>query len=409
MCLPVCPTYNLTYQEQSSPRGRIRLMKSFHEDSLNLTDGFVNEMYFCLDCQACQTACPAGVHYGALVEDTRRIIAEQKKDPLNLRIIKALVLRGVLTSKFRTKIVARLLRLYRRTGLRDAVEKSSILSLVSKELNERHSMLPDPNDTNFDETMPEVSSPEGAKRGRVAFLTGCVMNVAFADVHRDAIEVLRANGFEIHIPKLQECCGSLHGHHGDIDTAKVLAKKVIDVFEKINMDFLVVNSAGCCAFIKEYETVLADDAQYAEKARMLSQKTREITEFLVEVGFKQPHTPFRKRITYHDACHLVHTQKISQQPRQILRSIPGVELIELPESTWCCGSAGLYNVLQFEDSMKLLERKMVNIKTTNADIVTTANPGCHLQIQYGLKKFGLEMEILHPVSVLRMAYGNDIY
>lgn len=420
MCLPVCPTYNLTYQEQSSPRGRIRLMKSFHEGSLDLTNELVNEMYFCLDCQACQTACPAGVQYGALVEDTRRIIDEQKKDPLSLRIIKSLVLRGVLASKFRTKIVAHLLRMYRRTGLREAVERSNILSLVSEELNERHSMLPDPNENSFDETVPEVIYPMGTKRGRVAFLTGCIMNVTFSDVHRDAIEVLRANGFEIHIPKLQECCGSLHGHHGDIETGKVLAKKIIDVFEKIPMDFLVVNSAGCSAFIKEYATLFSDDEQYAEKARNLSQKTKEITEFLVEVGFRVPEpcegsacppSSWREpsqglRVTYHDACHLVHTQKISQQPRQIIQSIPGVEFVELPESNWCCGSAGLYNVLQFDDSMKLLERKMNNVRTTNADIVTTANPGCHLQLQYGIKKFGSDMEVLHPVSLLKRAYGN---
>ena len=229
MCLPVCPTYVLTEQEQSSPRGRIRLMRALHEGTLELSDAFVDEMYFCLDCQACQTACPAGVQYGTLVEDARRTIAEQRKEPLALRFIKMILLRGILASKQRTKFAAKVLKFYRMTGLQQAVDDSQILSVFSEKLQAKHAMLPTIAHQVFDDTVGEIIPPKVTKRGRVALLTGCIMNVAFPDVHQDAVEVLLANGFEVVIPKMQECCGSLHGHHGEIDAAKKLARKNLDV------------------------------------------------------------------------------------------------------------------------------------------------------------------------------------
>ena len=422
MCLPVCPTYALTNQEQSSPRGRIRLIRSVHEGKLDLSKEFVDEMYFCLDCQACQTACPAGVQYGVLVEDARRLIAERKRDPISLRIVKSIFLRGILASKFRTKLAAKVLRWYQQSGLQEAVDRSSILSIFSERLHDKHAMLPKVGKKFFDDEVAEVISPSEKPRGRVVFLTGCIMNVVFPEVHRDSVDVLVQNGFEVVIPRLQVCCGSLHGHNGDIVTAKRLARENIDVvvhnefFAKgglgyaSGVDALIVDSAGCGAFLKEYGKILADDPVYASKAEAVSKKTKDITEFLVEVGFKKPEPckgskPLQGlRVTYHEACHLVHTQKISQQPRQIIQSIPGIEFVELPEATWCCGSAGIYNVVRFDDSMKLLERKMNNLASTKADIVLTANPGCHLQLQYGIRKFGLRMEVMHPVSLLNRTY-----
>ncbi|MBI1804382.1 MAG: (Fe-S)-binding protein [Ignavibacteriae bacterium] len=405
MCLPVCPTYNLTFQEQSSPRGRIRLIRSVQDGTMGLTDEFVEEMNFCLDCQACQTACPAGVQYGVLVEDARRQIAEAKKEPLHLRFLKYFFLRVILGSKRRTKLFGRFLKLYEASGLRDAIEQSNILTLFSEKLHAKHLLLPRASGEFFDDEIAEVLAPTGPKRGTVAFLSGCIMNVSFADVHRDAVEVLRTNGFEVVIPKLQVCCGSLHGHNGDVVMAKKLAQKNLDVFGTFEFDALVIDSAGCSAFLKEYGMLFADDPKYASRAVELSNKTKDITEFLVDVGMRAPTKPLKVRVTYHDACHLVHTQKISEQPRQIIRSIPGIEFVELPESTWCCGSAGMYNVTRFDDSMKFLERKMNNLASTNAEIVVTANPGCHLQLQYGIRKFGLNMEVVHPVTLLRRAYG----
>lgn len=448
MCLPVCPTYELTHQEQSSPRGRIRLIRSLHDGTLDLSPAFVDEMHFCLDCQACQTACPAGVQYGTLVEDARRIIAERGMEPLALRFMKWFLLRQILASKARTKLAARLLRFYRQSGLQQAIDDSQVLSIFSEKLQAKHALLPPVDDRCFDDSTDEVIPAAAPKRGRVALLSGCIMNVAFTEIHRDVVEVLSINGFEVVIPRQQVCCGSLHSHYGDTAMAQSLARKNIDAFDALDLDAIIVDSAGCGAFLKEYHQVLESDKEYAAKAEALARKTKDITEFLVEVGFKTPEPgqpceeralnarlparPSRSgdpdgpdvkglnpsqgfygfqglRVTYHEACHLVHTQKISQQPRQIIQSIPGIEFVELPEATWCCGSAGMYNVVRFDDSMKLLERKMSNLASTNADIVLTANPGCHLQLQYGIKKLGLKMKVMHPMSLLQLAYhgGRD--
>ncbi len=405
MCLPVCPTYALTLKEQSSPRGRIRLIRSVREEKLDLTPEFVHEMNFCLDCQACETACPAGVRYGSLVEDARRLVFEKRKDPLRTRMAKWIVLRGILSSRRRTNAAARLLGLYERSGLKETLERKGFLERISAPLARKHRMLPQVGETFFDENAGDVFSPPGPRRGRVALLSGCVMNVVFPRIHTDTLNVLLRNGFEVVIPPRQSCCGSLHSHNGDLREARRLARRNVDALDSGSFDALIVDSAGCAAFLKEYGGVLSDDPRYAERARALSSKTKEITEFLDEAGYDKPGWPVRKRITYHDACHLVHTQKISRQPRDIIRSIPGAEIVELPESTWCCGSAGVYNLTQFDDSMKLLERKMSHIASTNADIVLTANPGCHLQLAFGIREKGLSMEVMHPVSLLALAYG----
>lgn len=407
MCLPVCPTYNLTFQEQSSPRGRLRLMKSVQEGTITVSNIFADEMYFCLDCQVCESACPAGVKYGALVEDARALIDKQREDPLVVRWVKRLFLRWIVSSPARLKFAARLLRLYTTSGLREAVEQSSILKLFSERLLEKHKMLPEISEQFFDEVIPEVIVPKNSPQGSVAFLSGCLMNVMFTSVHRDCVNVLQENNWKIIIPKEQVCCGSMHGHNGDRATAQHLARRNIDVFEKFDFEVLVLDSAGCCAFIKEYGTLLADDPLYASKAETLARKTMEITEFLSTYGFKPPAGPIHKRVTYHDACHLVHTQKISNEPRMVLNAIPGLEFVELPEATWCCGSAGIYNVIRYDDSMKILERKMNNIALTSAEIVATANPGCHYQLECGVKKYELKMKIMHPVSLLAQAYQGQ--
>jgi len=374
-------------------------MKSVAEDKLPLTENFIDEMYFCLDCQACQTVCPAGVQYGELVENARRLIAENRKDSFGLRLVKKFFLNGLLTSNRRLKFASRVANVYERSGLRNALEQSALLSIFSERLHEKHSMLPHVADIFFDESVPEVLTPETDVKGRVGFLSGCIMNVTLPEVHRDTVDVLLTNGYEVIIPKLQVCCGSLHGHNGEIETAKKLARKNLDVFERYEFDTFVVDSAGCGAFLKEYGRLLADDPLYAPKASAFSARVKDITEFLASMELK-PCSSVNVRVTYHEACHLVHTQKVSAQPRKLIQSIPGVQFVELPEATWCCGSAGIYNVVRFEDSMKLLERKMQHLASTHADIVLTANPGCHLQLQYGIKKFGLEMEVMHPVQLV---------
>jgi glycolate oxidase iron-sulfur subunit len=381
------------------------MMRSQLEGKMEMSGAFVDEMYFCLDCQACQTACPAGVKYGALVEDARRRIAEEGKEPARLGLTKKWLLGRILSSPAMIKRAASLLRIYRRSGLYDAVNASHILEAFSMRLHERHAMLPAVSAQWFDETVEGVLPATGPYRGTAAFLTGCVMNVMFAGLHRDIAEVLTRNGYDVVIPKNQPCCGSLHAHYGDTREAAAMARKFLDLFDQFSFDALVVDSAGCGAFLKEYGHLLAGDAEYAPRASALAAKTKDVTEFLAETGFARPESALPYTVTYHDACHLVHTQGISRQPRDIIRSIPGLRVVELKESTWCCGSAGIYNVVRFDDARKLLERKMDNLEATGAGIVLTANPGCHLQLENGIRMRGLKMKVMHPVSLLNEAYG----
>jgi glycolate oxidase iron-sulfur subunit len=404
MCLPVCPTYALTQQEESSPRGRIRLIRSLHDGTLELSGRLADEMHFCLDCQACQTACPAGVRYGALVEDARNEIADRGLEPFGVRLVKRIFLRGVLSSPARLRFWGRCLYWYHRSGLRDAVDGSGILALVSERVRAKHQLLPRADEESFAESTASFIPARAPRRGSVAFLSGCVMNISFAGVHRDAVEVLTRNGYDVLIPPRQGCCGSLHGHNGDARGARELARSTVDAFGALEVDAFVIDSAGCSAFLKEYGEVLADEPDYALRAAALAAKTREITEFLHEVGLRPPTRPLNCRVTYHEACHLVHTQKVSVQPRSLIALIPGVTFVELGEATWCCGSAGIYNIVRFDDSMRLLDRKMGHLSSTDADIVLAANPGCHLQLEQGIRSAGLTIEVLHPVSLLNRAY-----
>lgn len=393
MCLPACPTYALTLQEKASPRGRIRLIKAVAEGELEITPGFVDAMHFCLDCRACETACPAGVQYGKLVEAARAQIETHAPGPLWSRLLKSFFLRFVFIRPERLLFLGRIMAFVQALGL-DTLPLPGRLGKLQK-FSPRIARR---------QTLPAVIPGKTAQRGRVALLTGCVMDLIYPDINADTAHVLAHNGYEVHTIPHQVCCGSLHGHTGDRDTARVLAKKNIDAFHAETYDAIIVNSAGCGSFMKHYDHLLDQDADYRERARTFSRKCKDVTEFLAEKGFEKPTRPLRRRVTYHEACHLVHGQGVSQQPREILKSIPGLELVELTEATWCCGSAGIYNVTRTEDSLKLLERKMNHIEATAADTVVTGNPGCLLQIQTGARGRGLPMRVVHPVTLLRMAY-----
>jgi glycolate oxidase iron-sulfur subunit len=252
-----------------------------------------------------------------------------------------------------------------------------------------------------DSLINEITLPLTQEKNRVAFLTGCLMNVMFADINKDTIDVLSASGSKIFTPKDQVCCGSLQAHNGDFETAKKLARKNLDVFSKIEYDYLVSNSAGCGAFMKEYAHIFKDDIKYSEKAKKFSSKIKDITEFLTETQNSLALNNIDCDAVYHDACHLAHTQKIIIPPRTLLHSIPGLRMVPLEESTWCCGSAGIYNVMRYEDSMVMLERKMKNIREAGAKLVVTGNPGCISQIKYGAKKFNVDVEVKHPSTLLK--------
>jgi glycolate oxidase iron-sulfur subunit len=233
---------------------------------------------------------------------------------------------------------------------------------------------------------------------------GCVQDVAFASVNEDTATVLAANGCEVIVPRNQACCGSLHGHTGDAEDAKMLARKIIDIFEATEVDAVVVNAAGCGSFMKTYHHLFADDPVMHRRAEKFAAKVKDISEYLVEIGFEQPPQMVSERVTYHDACHLVHGQKVARQPREIMRAVAGANYVELNEASWCCGSAGIYNLTHFETSMQLLERKMKNIAATGAKVVATGNPGCAIQLLHGCRQHGVSIEVVHPATLLRRAY-----
>jgi glycolate oxidase iron-sulfur subunit len=407
LCLPHCPTYALTLRETSSPRGRIRLMKSVAEGELEITRGFIEEMYFCLDCQACETACPAGVKYGALVEASRAQIEEQKLLTWHERFWKALILRWIFLSNRRLKFFARLLRLYQASGLEKLLEATKFLHMTAPKMEKLQPLSPRISRQFSDDVLPEIVAPLSSRRYRVGFLTGCLMNIMYADVNVDTVQVLRQNECEVIIPHGQVCCGSLHAHNGMMRTARLLARQMIELFESYKLDAIVMNSAGCGAFMKEYGHLLSDEEEYADRARRLSTKVKDLTEFLLSIEFVRPRREIRRRVAYHEACHLVHSQKITDQPKQLLALIPGLEVAPLNEATWCCGSAGIYNIVRYEDSMKLLKRKLENIKETHAEAVVMENPGCLAQIDYGVKKEKLSIEVLHLATLLRQAYADQ--
>jgi glycolate oxidase iron-sulfur subunit len=323
------------------------------------------------------------------------------------RVTKKFFLGWLLLSRRRMHVAAGIMRLIDRTGIREALRKSGLLALISRRLHSLEGLMPVISGTFSSDLLPEVFPPHGAQRFRVGFLTGCVMDVAFSDVNMDTVEVLRHHGCQVVVPSSQECCGSLHAHNGETVLAKELAAANLVAFDDDSLDAIVMNSSGCGAFMKEYGHLFADSPQLAEKAQRLSRKIKDITEFLDETGFfpatAVPKVIAGKRISYHDACHLVHTQKISAQPRRLLQSVPGIEFREIQESTWCCGSAGIYNIVRNDDSMKLLDRKIANIRSADPDILVTGNPGCLLQIQHGLRQGGRMVTVMHTATFLRHA------
>lgn len=410
LCLAVCPTYDLTKLERSSPRGRIRMVRSVARGEMELSQLFADEMNFCLDCQACETACPAGVKYGQIIEAARVVVDKANYGSKVGLPIKRFALRNIVASKNALKFVSRLLWIYQKTGLQKLIRSSGLLKLFPNNLSEIEKLSPVISDKFSDTQIKEIELPEGEVKYKTAFHFGCLMNTMFADINIDTIDVLKECGCKVITPKDQVCCGSLMGHNGDMDFALKLARKNIDAFEKQDYDFLISNSAGCGAFMKDYAHLLKDDPVYAEKAKIFSSKVKDITEFLAEQKpeFNFNPEPEAAQVTYHDACHLIHAQKVSEQPRQVIKSLPGVNYTELEEASWCCGSAGIYNVVRYDDSIKMLERKMKNIKNTNADVVITGNPGCMGQIKYGTQKFNVDVEVIHPVTFIKRKLKSKI-
>ncbi len=406
MCLPTCPTYDATKLERNSPRGRIALMRSIADGQLEATKTFADEMYFCLGCLACMTACPAGVNYAELFEHARAeaeasgVLRSPKRN-----LIRRFTIGWLFMNLSRLRLVGRLLWLWQALGLQTLVRKCGVLKLLPARLREMEAMTPTVQSKLSHQLIAPVTPADGQRKFRVAMLTGCAQDLIFSDVNRDTVEVLARNGCEVVTPPAQSCCGSLHAHNGEWTLAQQLARRSIDQFPPEQFDAIITNAGGCGSHLKHYAKLLADDPVYEKRAHEWDAKVKDIHEWLAQISITPPKAAApAQAVTYHESCHLCHGQKVTTQPRALLKSIPGVKLVELPEANWCCGSAGIYNITQPEMADQLLRRKVGHIKATGAQVVATGNPGCLLQVQNGCAREGMAVRVAHPVTLLAEAY-----
>ena len=397
LCLQHCPTYTETGLEAESPRGRLYLIRAIAEERIEATPGALAHLDLCLQCRNCEAVCPSGVPYGRIMEGARAEILANRP-PLAWRL-RALFLRQVIARPSRMSMLAALLRLYRASGLRGLAERLPYLG-------ERVVLTPTVSGRPF-KGRGLLARPRGTPRGRVALLAGCIMPHAFGRVHEATVRVLARNGFQVVAPPGQACCGALHAHAGDRATAQALARRNVDAFLDAGVDAVVVNSAGCGSTMKEYGDLLADDGDYAEKAERLAGLVRDVTEFLAGLPFEPPSGRVEAAVTYQDACHLAHTQRIKDAPRAILAAVPGLRLVEMEQADRCCGSAGVYSLAHREMSLALLDGKMRGIAATGAEVIATANPGCMSQLEAGLRRHRMRGRVVHVVELLDEAYRDS--
>ena len=401
LCLNHCPTYRLWQLEPDSPRGRIRQMLLVHQGEIPITAGFVEHIDRCLDCRSCESACPSAVNYGKLVEHARARIENEYRRPWLTRTARDFVYRRLLPYPERIAMVAKLLRVYQSSGLQAIARGTGVLKLLG--LAERERLLPRVDRRFFFDQLGKTFPAKGTRRARVAFFAGCVANVTFTALNQATIRVLTANGCEVVVPGGQFCCGALPLHAGVRDVARDLARRNVAAFSAGDFDAIVTNAAGCGSTLKEYAQLFSPGDPELAAASAFAKKSRDVTEFLAALGLTAPLRQIAARVTYQDSCHLLHGQRIREAPRQLLRAIPGVEFVELPFTDICCGSAGVYNVTQTQASLDLLAEKMAYAKSTQAQIIATANPGCLLQLRAGAGLHHTGQEVLHVVELLDRA------
>ncbi|NJK80776.1 MAG: 4Fe-4S dicluster domain-containing protein [Chloroflexaceae bacterium] len=419
LCLPSCPTYRETGLEMSSPRGRILLMKSVSEGVIGLDSAvFQEQMSQCLNCRACEAVCPSGVQYGTILEASRTQIAQAKvreeeaatpapqhnikARPLWQRGLHMVVFDGLFNDMRLFRTFSGLMSLYQRTGVQWLARKSGMLKLMG--LGEMETMLPSISKT-FVVPMGQIYRAEGTARYSVALLSGCIMSTAFANVHEATIRVLQKNGCDVILPPGQGCCGALHSHSGDLDGSRRLARQNIEAFEGLGVDAIVVNAAGCGSTLKEYNHFLHDDPDWHERAERFVAKIKDVHEFLTSIELNREGLgELPVSVTYQEPCHLAHAQRITAQPRTLLKAIPGLQLREMHESSMCCGSAGVYNITQPEMAARLGARKIENALETNAEVIATGNPGCAIQLASELQRRGKDVQVRYIVELLDESY-----
>ncbi len=438
-CLPTCPTYAVLGVEMDSPRGRIYQMQAVADGKLEVSDDFIEHMYCCVGCRACETACPSGVQFGKLIEAAREqiqiestsVALQEGPDAGAIReydelltpttsatrgnpaatILRRFFFDAMLPSRVVLSLVFGSLKVYQRSGLQTLARRTGLLDAANNlptpfkgKLKIPEELMDGAKGDIIPQQLPEITPAIGPRRYRVGFISGCIMDQVFHDINEATIRVLAANGCEVVTPVQQNCCGALHVHGGEAERGRELARHNIDTFARYDVDVIIINSAGCGSTLKEYNHLLRDDSAYVQRAEEFSAKVKDISEFLADIECNQQMGEVKRTVAYHDACHLLHGQKIKQQPRQLLQSIPGITLVNLRESDWCCGSAGIYNLTNQEMGQDLLERKMNNIEATGADTIATGNPGCMMQIALGARQRGIPMEVVHPIQLLDEAY-----
>lgn len=398
-CLQTCPTYLLWGEEMDSPRGRIYQMRAVQEGQAKMDETFVQHMDTCLSCVACMPACPSGIDYGKLIEATRAQIERNYPRPWAERMRRNMGTK-MFTSPARLAMARGLASAYQKSGLRAAVRALGITKLLPKHLRSLESLMPGVRPS---EKLPEVVPAQGTKRMRVGVVLGCVQDAFFSHVNAATARVLAAEGCEVVMPQPQPCCGALMIHAGAEQQALLLARQLIDTFERANVDAVVANAAGCGSNVKDYGYLLRDDPQYRERAENFSRRCRDVAELLAGLEPRAERKAMSLKVAYHDACHLQHAQGVAAAPRKLLKQIPGLELLELPESAICCGSAGVYNLAQPEAAEALGDRKARNVLSSSPDVVATGNPGCILQIEAALRRAGSGLRVVHTVEVVDAA------
>ncbi len=401
-CLPTCPTYLILGNEMDSPRGRIYLIRAASEGRVGISDNFVKHMNLCLVCRACETACPSGVQFTSLMEATRGQIARNYAYPASERRLRDFIL-DTFTDSRRLARIARALRAYQRSGLQALVRDSGLLRVFGR-LADMEALLPSVPGPRLRQALAEMTPARGDNRGRVGLLAGCVQSVFFPGVNLATARVLAENGYEVIAPKEQVCCGSLLVHEGERARGQALARQTIDLFERADVDLVVVNAAGCGSVMKEYGDLLRGDPRYAQRAEAFGAKVKDISQVLAAVPIDGRLGALPLKVTYHEPCHLVHGQRVRVEPRTAIKAVPGIQFVELKESDMCCGSAGIYNLIHPKESRQLLDRKLDRIAESGAEIVVSGNTGCLIQLEAGIRRRGMSVRVAHPVELIASSY-----
>lgn len=399
LCLAVCPTYREYKNETASPRGRVALARKGLEGELELSPNLIEQMYNCFDCMACDVICPVGIKPAELALEMRHV--QEQLQPAGW---KDTLFGGVIAKPGRMELATLPLRIYQKLGLRKLVYTLGIRKFFPRQLRDMEAMLPHQPTRPLRQVLPEITPAKGKSRHRVGFFLGCAQSLMFAEESAATVRVLARNGCTVITPKDTTCCGMPAAGYGRMDLVKQHARTNIALFENSDLELIVTDCATCGSKLKEYGEILADEPEWAERASAFSAKVRDVSEFLMSIPLEKPGGRIEARVTYHDPCHLRRAQDVWQQPRELLQLIDGIEYVELPEADWCCGSAGSQLITHYETSLKVLDRKMENLAGTGAEMIASGCPGCQMQLATGIKRQKLDVEVVHPISLLDRAY-----